>query len=289
MLAFVRNGEGAAEAIHRAYPDGPPTDAPGVVAVRAESSLALTPRDRSVCFRTTKVVGMHTTMDGKFVAYYRVSTERQGRSGLGLDAQHEAVRAFLNGGDWHLLGEHVEVESGRNNDRPALAKALAICRMTGATLVVAKLDRLSRNARFLLSTVEGSGEGGVIFCDLPQVPPGPVGRFLVTQMAAVAELEAGLISQRTKAALAAAKARGRRLGGWRGGQKVDPMAGLQARQARATTFAASVGPLAAELRSGGLSLRQVAAELTARRIRTPRGGAWSAAAVRVVLRPRKGP
>jgi DNA invertase Pin-like site-specific DNA recombinase len=222
-------------------------------------------------------------MDGKFIAYFRVSTERQGRSGLGEAAQREAVRQFLNGGDWRLLGEHVEVESGKNNDRPALAAALAACRMTGATLVVAKLDRLARNARFLLSVVEGTGEGGVVFCDLPQLPAGPVGKFMLTQMAAVAELEAGLISQRTKAALTAAKARGTKLGGWRGGPAVDPTTGTKARQDKAAAFAASVGPLAAELRNTGMSLRAVAAVLTARGIRTPRGGDWTADAVRTVL------
>jgi hypothetical protein len=110
----------------------------------------------------------------------------------------------LDGGSWTLLAEMVDVESGKNNGRPQLAKALELCRMTGPTLVVAKLHRLARNARFLLSVVECSGEGGVVFCDLPQVPAGPVGKFLVTQMAAVAELEAGLISQRI----------GRRKGPW---------------------------------------------------------------------------
>src|SRR5215475_946716 len=144
-------------------------------------------------------------MKAKFVSYLRVSTQKQGASGLGIEAQRAAVTAFLNGGDWVLLQEYRETESGKSNDRPQLAKALAHCRMTGATLVVAKLDRLARNARFLLSVVEGSGAGGVVFCDLPSLPPGPVGKFMVTQMAAVAELEAGLTSQRTKAALSAAK------------------------------------------------------------------------------------
>jgi DNA invertase Pin-like site-specific DNA recombinase len=182
-----------------------------------------------------------------------------------------------------LLGEHVEIESGKNNDRPELARALAACRMTGATLVVAKLDRLARNARFLLSVVEGSGEGGVVFCDLPALPAGPVGKFMLTQMAAVAELEAGLVSQRTKAALAAAKARGKKLGGWRGGPKITPEAGMQARQERATAFAAAVGPMAAEMRAAGLSLRQIGAELVSRGVRTPRGGEWTATAVRDLL------
>ena len=175
------------------------------------------------------------------------------------------------------------METGKNNDRPQLAKALERCRITGATLVVAKLDRLARNARFLLSVVEGSGDGGVIFCDLPQVPPGPVGKFLVTQMAALAELEAGLISQPTKAALTAARARGAVLGGWRGGPKIASALGTEARQQRAAAFAAGIGSMVAEMRERGLSLRQIGAELSQRGIRTPRGGGWTAAAVRAVL------
>lgn len=222
-------------------------------------------------------------MNGRFVSYFRVSTDRQGRSGLGLEAQREAVAAFLNGGNWSVLAEFVEVESGKNNARPQLAEALKTCRMTGATLVVAKLDRLARNARFLLSVVEGSGEGGVVFCDLPSIPAGPVGKFMLTQMAAVAELEAGLISARTKAALAAAKARGTVLGGYRGGPTVNPAAGLAARQAKAAAFAESVGPMVRDMRHSGMSLRQIAAALTERGIRTPRGGAWTAAAVNVIL------
>jgi DNA invertase Pin-like site-specific DNA recombinase len=222
-------------------------------------------------------------MDGRYIAYMRVSTDRQGRSGLGLESQRQAVADFLNGGQWTLADEFVEVESGKNNDRPQLAKALAACRLTSGTLVVAKLDRLARNARFLLTVVEGSGKGGVVFCDLPNIPPGPVGKFMLTQMAAVAELEAGLISQRTKAALAAAKARGTLLGGWRGGPKVEVALGTAALQRQANAFAAGVGPIATELRAQGQSLRQIAAELVSRGIRTPRGGAWSAAAVRAVL------
>lgn len=110
--------------------------------------------------------------------YVRVSTDRQGRSGLGLDAQRVAVERHLNGGEWKLLAEFVEIESGENNDRRQLTKALAHCRLTGGTLVVAKLDRLARNARFLLSVVEGTGAGGVVFCDLPSIPP--MGKFMVT-------------------------------------------------------------------------------------------------------------
>jgi DNA invertase Pin-like site-specific DNA recombinase len=222
-------------------------------------------------------------VEGRFIAYYRVSTASQGRSGLGLEAQQAAVRMFLNGGRWSLLEEFTEVESGKRNDRPQLAKALATCRLTGATLVVAKLDRLARNARFLLSIVEGCGDGGVVFCDLPTIPAGPVGKFLVTQMAAVAELEAGLIGQRTRAALRAAKARGIALGGWRGGPKIDGQLGADANRKQAEAFAAKLAPVITDMQGRGLSLRQIAAQLTAQGIRTPRGGQWSACAVRNVL------
>src|SRR5690242_6961738 len=94
-------------------------------------------------------------MEGKFVAYYRVSTKRQGDSGLGLAAQKKAVADYLNGGDWTLIGEETEVESGKRADnRPKLKSALARCRLTGATLIVAKMDRLSRNAHFLTGLLE---------------------------------------------------------------------------------------------------------------------------------------
>ena len=219
----------------------------------------------------------------RIIAYYRVSTERQGRSGLGLEAQRSAVEAFTATRNASIVSTFTEIETGKSDARPELAAALRLSRMTGATLAVAKLDRLARNARFLLSVVEGSGEGGVVFCDLPNIPPGPVGRFLVTQMAAVAELEAGMIAARTKAALQAAKARGAKLGGWRGGPRVNPEAGRAARTAQADNFAATVGPIAAALRDEGRSLREVGAALAERGIKTAQGGAWSADAVKRLL------
>jgi DNA invertase Pin-like site-specific DNA recombinase len=217
---------------------------------------------------------VESAMTARFVSYYRVSTAQQGRSGLGLDAQRETVREFLSGGDWTKAGEFIEIESGKRSDRPQLDAALELCRLTGATLIVAKLDRLSRNVRFLLSVVEGTGDAGVVFCDLPRIPPGPMGKFIVTQMASVAELEAGLISKRTKDALAASKARGKALGGYRGGPKPDPTVGLAARQKQAADWVASVRPVVTTLRNEGLSLRRVCAELEQRGIRTPNGGKW---------------
>jgi DNA invertase Pin-like site-specific DNA recombinase len=142
---------------------------------------------------------------GKFVSYYRVSTDRQGRSGLGLDAQKKAVQQRLNGGQWQLVAEFVEIESGKRAKRPQLDAALAACKKHKAKLVVAKLDRLSRNVSFLLKLIDAGVE--VLFADLPELN-GAMGRFMLTTMASVAELEAGLISERTKAALKAAKTRG---------------------------------------------------------------------------------
>src|ERR687897_1714075 len=152
-------------------------------------------------------------MAGRFVASDRVSTDQQGRSGLGLEAQRETVRGFLNGGQWKLCGEFVEVESGRRSERPELDKALTHCRIMAATLIVANVSRLTRSVAFLSRLLEGNVE--VRFCDLPQIE-GPTGKFMLRQMLAVAELEAGMISERTKKALAAAKARGVKLGGDRG-------------------------------------------------------------------------
>lgn len=214
--------------------------------------------------------------EGAFVAYYRVSTARQGRSGLGLEAQRAAVLSYLNGGPWRLLAEMTEIESGKLNDRPEMRRALEMCRLTGATLLIAKLDRLSRDAHFLL----GLQKAGAAFLavDMPQANPLTVGI-----MALVAQEERRAISARTVAALGAAKARGKRLGGWRGGAKVDGQAGADANRAASEAFAASVGPSVIALHQQGLSLRAVAVHLTEAGIQTSRGGRWSADAVRAVL------
>lgn len=212
------------------------------------------------------------------VAYYRVSTDKQGRSGLGLDAQREAVRRFMGDG-YPPVREFTEVESGKLSSRPELAKALAAAKMLRLPLVVAKVDRLARNVAFLEAILSSGVE--VVFCDIPQVQ-GAMGRFILQQMAAVAQLEAGLISERTKAALKAAKERGQVLGGFRG-VKVDPELGRAAKSAKAADFASQVAPIARELQEGGASLRSIAAELTARGIPTSRGGEWSAVQIRRLL------
>lgn len=201
------------------------------------------------------------------------------------------MAAHLAHAGGELVAEFQEVESGRKAARPQLAAALACCRTRRAALLVAKLDRLSRDARFLLGLVEGAGEAGVVFCDLPQVPPGPMGRFLLTQMAAVAELEAGLTGQRTRAALAAAKVRGTRLGNPRL-RPGTPEAAATARAAHAELAQARTAELRAVLdglqAEGAVpekaSLRQIAAVLETRGVRAPQGGTrWSAAQVRRVL------
>jgi DNA invertase Pin-like site-specific DNA recombinase len=144
----------------------------------------------------------------RYVAYYRVSTAKQGHSRLGLEAQSEAVARYLNGDGWEVIADFTEIESGRRGDRPQLEKALAAARLHRCPLVVAKVDRLTRSVSFLSRLLEAGVD--VRFADLPAME-GPTGRFMLQQMAAVAELEAGLISSRTKAALAAAKARGKLL------------------------------------------------------------------------------
>jgi DNA invertase Pin-like site-specific DNA recombinase len=216
---------------------------------------------------------------GKFIAYYRVSTARQGRSGLGLEAQQQAVRSHLNGGDWQLVAEVVEVESGKRNDRPKLAEALRLCRLHKATLIIAKLDRLARNVAFVSALMEAGVE--FVAVDFPQA-----NRLTVHILAAVAEHEAKAISERTKAALAAAKARGTVLGGYRGHTITADARALSgaSRAASASRQAADIMPLIAEARAAGAkSLREIAAALNERGIPTAKGGQWQAVQVQRVL------
>lgn len=191
---------------------------------------------------------------GDLVAYYRVSTQRQGRSGLGLEAQQEAVRNHLNGGNWRMVAEFTEVESGKRKDRPKLAEALAACRVHRAKLIIAKLDRLARNVTFVSALMEAGVEFEAV--DFPQA-----NRLTIHILAAVAEHEAKVISERTKAALAAAKRRGVKLGSFRATAKLTARArqdGVKAVQARADARAADLAPIVRELQaSGAPSLRAI--------------------------------
>jgi DNA invertase Pin-like site-specific DNA recombinase len=222
---------------------------------------------------------MSETHTGKFVAYYRVSTQRQGRSGLGLEAQRTAVQDYLNGGDWRLAAEVTEIESGKRADRPELAEALKLCRLHGATLIIAKLDRLARNVAFISNLMESGVEFHAV--DFPQA-----NRLTVHILAAVAEHEAKMISERTKAALAAAKRRGVKLGGYRGTiiSKAMRKASAAALTKRADDRATDLMPTITELQANGAtSLRAIAAGLNGRGIPTAQGGSWSATQVMRVL------
>jgi DNA invertase Pin-like site-specific DNA recombinase len=221
---------------------------------------------------------------GKIVAYYRVSTARQGRSGLGLAAQRQAVASYLNGGNWQIVDEVTEVESGQNSDRPALEQALAMARLHRAALVVSKMDRLTRSVPFLNRLLEAGVD--VRFADLPRIE-GATGRFMVQMMVSVAELEAGMISRRTKDALAQAKKRGVKLGGDRGVRPTAKMRALSAEalRKRADARAADLAPTIRKLQAAGTrSLRGIAAGLNDQNIPTARGnGAWRATQVARVL------
>ena len=224
-----------------------------------------------------------------YVGYARVSTDGQGKSGLGLDAQQQTIHHHLREGDKLLTPIMVEVESGKRTDRPVLRKALDRCRVMGATLLVAKLDRLARDSAFV-RTIMRAGVP-VEFCDLPATK-GATGTFLLGIMAEVAQLEAGLISERTRAALAQAKARGVVLGGDRGhrhaadeARRYGQAGGLKRREA-ADTAADAAADLIAEVRAKigpDASLNATAKALNECGARTPRGGSWTATALKRTL------
>lgn len=215
----------------------------------------------------------------KFVAYYRVSTKRQGQSGLGLEAQEKAVMDFLNGGEWQLIESFTEVESGKRDDRPELAKATKRCKLTGARLVIAKIDRLTRDPHFLW----GLQKAGVDFvaADMPHA-----NKLTVGIMALVAEQEREAISARTKAALAAAKERGVKLGNPNGAKHLKQygnQAAVAAIKAKAQERATDLQDKVLELQSTGLSVRGIAGELNRQAIMTARGGSWGPSSVHRLL------
>ncbi|GBQ09077.1 recombinase family protein [Acetobacter cerevisiae] len=216
------------------------------------------------------------------IAYIRVSTAKQGRSGLGMEAQQAAISHFAEAEGLEVVEVFTEIETGKGADalskRPQLCAALEKARRRGCPVIVAKLDRLSRDVAFIAGLM--AERVPFIVAELGK----DADPFMLHIWAAMAEKERRMISDRTKAALAAAKARGVVLGGYRGGPAVDHQKGTQAAQKAAQGFAEDVGPLVQELASGGLSLRQVAARLTEQGIRTARGGkVWTAAGVSRVL------
>lgn len=215
------------------------------------------------------------------IAYYRVSTAKQGQSGLGLKAQRATVRDYLQNARHRLVGEYVEVESGKNGNRRELNNAVRDCRLKNAILVVAKLDRLSRDLH-IITSLQKSGIRFVI-AENPEM-----NELTIHLLAAVAQHERDLISQRTKAALAAAKAKGVKLGNPRLGEcrNSDTTAATNARIEAADAFANEMAEVIADVRTQtpGASLRRVALELNRRSFKTRRGGRWTPTAVHRVLR-----
>ncbi|SHH97383.1 recombinase family protein [Desulfofustis glycolicus] len=221
-------------------------------------------------------------MEGRFVCYYRVSTDRQGNSGLGLDAQRQTVMDYLNGGHWEMVSEYTEVESGGKDDRPALKKAIRDCRLKNARLVVAKLDRLSRDLHFITSL----SKAGVNFVIAEQPD---MNELTVHIFSAMAQHERKLISQRTKAALEQAKKRGVKLGNpcFADGKQIpgsgDTSAAREAKLRKAVDYAKSIREVIEDI-GADKSLRQIAQELNSRGFKTIRGKDWSSTAVLRILK-----
>lgn len=210
-----------------------------------------------------------------FVAYYRVSTTSQGHSGLGLEAQQAAVRAYVQSVGGALAGEFKEVESGTINDRAELKAALKLCRAQKAMLVIAKLDRLARSVHFISELLQSGVE--FVAADMPHA-----NKLTIHIIAAVAEYEREVIAQRTKAALKAAKARGVRLGNPNAAQQ-SKFASDQTRR-KADDYAKSVLPFIQALQAQGVtSLSHLARSLDASGLTTQRGGRWTAAGVKNIL------
>lgn len=213
--------------------------------------------------------------NGNFIAYLRVSTDGQGIAGLGIEAQRQAVTTYLNGGDWKLLGEFVEVESGKKSNRPQLAAALAACKKAKATLVVAKLDRLSRSVAFLSALQEADID--FLACDYPTA-----NKMMIQMLAVFAEYERDLISCRTKSALSAARARGVALGS-RNLAAVQAL-GAAKQKAIADTNAANIMPTIEAIQAAGITSRNgIATELNRRGVPTARGGTWTHVSVGNIL------
>jgi DNA invertase Pin-like site-specific DNA recombinase len=219
----------------------------------------------------------------QLIAYYRVSTARQGDSGLGLNAQRAKVQQLAAERGAEVVAEFVEVESGRKADRPQLAAALSEARKLKAVVAVAKLDRIARDAELLLRLTReaaANGMGGFLFCDLPDVDATTAaGRMVLTVMASVAEFEARRISERTKEALAAAKQRGVKLGGVRPGT----IKSNEAAKAKADGEAQQLRPILEAMVGRGATLREMASALAGAGRTTRNGQALSATQVKRLL------
>lgn len=202
----------------------------------------------------------------KLVSYLRVSTREQGDSGLGIEAQRSAVETYTKSVSGTIIAEYLEVESGKNNKRPKLAAAIAQAKADNATLVVAKLDRLARNVAFTAALMESGAD--FVCCDNPTAD-----RFTIHIFAALAEREAKMISERTKAALGALKARGQKLGN--PNAKKDAITASKSNQTKAAEFLAEIRPLAERKRRAGWNQEQIANWLTSKGILTRRGKPWS--------------
>lgn len=220
--------------------------------------------------------------NGRYVSYLRVSTESQGSDGHGIAAQRDAVERYLNGGQWELLAEYVEVVSGKRTDRPELEMAVRHAKATNATLVCAKLDRIGRVASRVLSLLDDAGVR-VVFVDSPNA-----GKLELGVRAVVAEEEGRAISERTKAGLAAAKARGVRLGCPNGAAALrrhaavhGNAAGVAGAKARADRDADNVRFAVEELLAEGVTTnRAIARALNDRKFESPRGGSWHPTSVK---------
>jgi DNA invertase Pin-like site-specific DNA recombinase len=230
-------------------------------------------------------------MDGQYVAYYRVSKKSQGESGLGLEAQQRAVRDYLNGGQWSLIGEFTEVESGKNDTRPRLTEALAMAKNAGATLLIAKLDRLSRDVHFLTGLQKQQVK--FVCCDMPYAD-----QFTIHILAAVAQKEREFIVRRTNEGLDSIRAKlanGETHVSKRSGRVVERFGGtvapteamvaksVQVRSEKAKTFASTVAPTAKALKDAGLTLQNIADRLNEMKVKTSGGANWTPMAVKRVL------
>ena len=212
------------------------------------------------------------------IAYYRVSTERQGRSGLGLEAQQHSVEEYAKRSGRTIAGAYTEIESGRRRDRPQLAGALARAKAVGGTVVVAKLDRLARDVALILKLVDSGIP--ILFLDLPEISADPiVGRLVLTIMAAIAEFESRRIGQRIKEALARRRARGLKQPGFLdpAAQQKASAAEVAARRRIVKEFRERVQPLVLGLKAKARTFAQTALELNARGILTFRGKRWTLA------------